>query len=296
MKRYCVKIANFHFIVLSADYGDKTCALLFLELKRTESASQNPESSHSTTISFSFLFVFFVLQSQGNIWRISCICAPFYTHTADSLTNPPSLFLALWLPSCFRCRWRSDCPEGRVHRPNQTVALAIGNRTFYFISPTHVSQEEIHWSIKKKSIKVSGIALAQDYFHWDYGLTLVSVLFVNWADRSHWEIIKSELRNFHFHLVFWVKPYFVILAESTSLNYSHQLRQHFFSIRWACRIKLIDVVVSFSFNSPPDLLKLLYSTKDNRANPTPIKVSRSLFINFSQSWAGPNKSNFKSKK
>lgn len=92
MKRYCVKIANFHFIVLSADYGDKICALLFLELERTQSASQNPESSHSTTISFSFLFVFFVLQSQGNIWRISCICAPFYTHTADSLTNPPSLF------------------------------------------------------------------------------------------------------------------------------------------------------------------------------------------------------------
>lgn len=29
MKKYCVKIATFHFIVLSADYGDKTCALLF---------------------------------------------------------------------------------------------------------------------------------------------------------------------------------------------------------------------------------------------------------------------------
>lgn len=190
MKKYCVKIATFHFIVLSADYGDKTCALLFLELERTQSASQNPEGSHSTTVSFSFLFIFFVLQSQGNIWRIRGICARFYTHTADSLTNPPSPPCHFDLGSCFRCRWRSDCPERRVYRPSQSVAIAIRNRTSYFSSPTHVNQEEIYWSIKKKSIKVSGIALAQGCFHWDYGLTLVSVLFVNWADRSHWEIIK----------------------------------------------------------------------------------------------------------
>lgn len=266
----------------------------FLELEGTQSTSQNPEGSHTTTVSFSFLFVF-VLQSQGNIWRISCLCAPFYT--ISRFINWSSFSsLSLWLPSCFRCRCRSDCPERRVHRPSQSVAIAIRNRTSYFSSPTHVNQEEVHWNIKKKSIKVSGIALAQGYFHWDYGPTLVSVLFLNWADRSHWEIIRTQ--KFSFPLGFWVKPYFLILAESTrtSWNYSHQLRQHFFSIRWARWIKLIDVVVSFSFNSPPDLLKLLYSTKDNRANPTPNKVSRSLFINFSWSWAGPNKSNFKSKK